>query len=149
MRPNFAILNNTNIYKNNECAGLETLLGIRNEYYLYNLNNNAIADDLSVKSNPIVVFFHELGHSLYFAYEKEEGVFPKEILAYLKNLAPDLVNCTYDEQCEVIADTLAMGMMKDSPFEEYDIYPLHPKMKEFFSKLVDFMIADIAKRRTK
>lgn len=145
MRPVFSILNNTNIYKNNECAGIKMVKGTRNEYFLYNLNEKALAVDLQVRKNPIAIFFHELGHSLYYAYEKEEGVFPKEILDYLKELAPDLADCTYEEQCEVIADTLAMGMMKNSPFEEYDIFPFHPKMKESFSKLVDIIIAGISK----
>lgn len=144
IRPNYSILNNTNVYKNNECAGIKTLRGTRNEYFLYNLNEKALADDLDVEKNPIAIFFHELGHSLYYAYEKEKGIFPIEIIDYLKTMAPDLGDCTYDVQCEVIADTLAMGMMKDSPFEKYDIFPLHIQMKESFSKLVDIIVADVS-----
>lgn len=144
VRPTYSILNNTNVYKNNECAGIKTMLGTRNEYFLYNLNEKALGVNLDIQKNPIAIFFHELGHSLYYAYEREEGVFPVEIIDYLKDLAPDLGDCTYDEQCEIIADTLAMGMMKGSPFEKYDFFPLHPKMKECFSKLVDIIVADIA-----
>ncbi|MGL4902417.1 MAG: hypothetical protein ACRC3I_05050, partial [Cetobacterium sp.] len=63
---------------------------------------------------------------------------PKPFLEIIKIFGFERIEELEEEQqCEVFADILSMGLMLDSPFEKHDIFtPIHRKHKEAYKELV-------------
>ncbi|MEG0236307.1 MAG: hypothetical protein RR523_14835 [Cetobacterium sp.] len=99
------------------------------KFYLFNCKDNL---------SPIAILFHEFGHAIHLAYTGGMTSIPKPFLEIIKIFGFERIEELEEEQqCEVFADILSMGLMLDSPFEKYDIFtPIHRKHKEAYKELV-------------
>jgi len=87
------------------------------------------------KTTPEAVFFHELGHALNARFTGSIDNLPASLLKYLSELClPKMLSLPAYKQIEVFTDVLGMGMMYESPFEEYDPFFRYTKATRTVSK---------------
>lgn len=104
------------------------------EDYGYNFFFFNVKNDIS----PIYVFLHEIGHYIHINITKGKLNINKKILEKIKKTGfSKFASANNDIQKEVFADILAMGIMCDSPYEEYDPFvDITKEDKKEFKKLV-------------
>ena len=93
---------------------------------------------------PEYVFFHELGHTLYVRYTGGLDI-QEEMKKIFKHYFPKgLEIYSSEQQSDVIADILAMGMMHGSPYENLDPFePIHQEDKQVFKQIFEEMIKGV------
>lgn len=142
--PIFAILNYTNIDYNSMSLFLEADNFLAQHLFLFHMRSK------DRKTTPEAVFFHELGHALCVNYTGNSEAVPTNIVEFLKELCfPTLLSLPIEEQREVLADVLSVGMMYGSPFSEYDPFPqMHDSDKKYFNEIVRKMVQNIPDRNS-
>jgi len=132
----FAVLDITSKKYNSECIVTISDKGIGQHFLLYCLKTDCEG------ITPEAVLFHELGHAIHARYSGSLEKVPEKIINLLKELCmPALDEASNEIQSEVLADVLSVGMMHDSPFEEYDYFSyIHLEVKDVFSALVEKMM---------
>lgn len=98
--------------------------------------------EVSKHISPEAVLFHELGHAIHARFTGHLDIIPEEILLFLKDLCfPDILSLSTSELCENFANILSIGLMHDSPFDEFDHFDyIHPDDKKMFKKLVEMIL---------
>jgi hypothetical protein len=57
---------------------------------------------------------------------------------------PNLKQSNADEQMEIFADVLSVGLMQQTPYEKYDLYKkVHPDDKVAFKELIETLLKNI------
>ncbi len=134
----FAILNYSHEIYNSECLIAYSDKEVIQHLFLYCMEQKG-----KNTPTPEAVFFHELGHAIHARYVGNIETIPSNILIFLKQLCmPTIETLTPEQQSEVFADILSVGMMYGSPFEEYDCFTyMHPDDKKafrmFFEKILE------------
>ena len=105
-------------------------------FFIYHLNNNG------QEINPIGVLSHELGHAVHVRAFNNDIQLPKQVVQFLKELCfPKIDECTVDEQQEIFADVLGMGMLHDSPYAKSDMFPqIRVSDKKVFNSLFSSLL---------
>lgn len=132
-----ALLDYSNSTYNSHCFITGNGKDISQHLFLYHMKENS-----KEMQSPESVFFHELGHALHARYHESLDNVPQKILEYLKQLCfPTIDSVTCEQQCEIFADILSIGMMYDSPFSKYDpFFSMHDSDKKIFNEIVEKMI---------
>jgi hypothetical protein len=135
----FLILDSSNLEFDSECFVGISGKKIIQHLFLYHMKSN---DD---KITPEGVLFHELGHALQARYSGSISVVPENIVnLFSETVFPTYKSLSQNEQCEVFADALSMGLMFNSPFSEHDPFlPIDKDGKEFFNLLVRKLLSRI------
>ncbi|MDI3311212.1 MAG: hypothetical protein QJR05_07265 [Thermoanaerobacterium sp.] len=136
----FIILNYSHKKYNSQCLVMNYDTGVVQHLFLYNMKSNS-----KNTPTPEAVFFHELGHALHARYMGNIKIMPEKIIQFLKELCmPTIDLLEANQQREVFADILSVGMMYDSPFSKYDPFSyIHKNDKEVFKMLVEKMLDTI------
>lgn len=139
-KPMFILLNYSHREYNSECLVVNYGAEIIQHFFLYNMKSNS-----KDTPAPEAVFFHELGHALHARYTENVKVVPEEIIFFLKELCmPKIDLLEPEQQREVFADILSIGMMYDSPFSEYDPFvKIREDDKKVFRMLVEKILDSI------
>ncbi|AAM23938.1 MAG: Uncharacterized protein XD49_1291 [Caldanaerobacter subterraneus] len=139
-KPMFILLNYSHRKYNSECLVMPYGKEIIQHFFLYNMKSN-----LEDTPAPEAVFFHELGHALHARYTENVKVVPEEIILFLKELCmPKIDLLEPEQQREVFADILSIGMMYDNPFSEYDPFvKIREDDKKVFRMLVEKILDSI------
>lgn len=109
-------------------------------FFLYCLTNKR-----PDAKTPEAVLFHELGHAIHARWTKDSRVIPPKIVQFLKDLCfPQFDTLPPDQQSEVLADILSVGLMYKSPFAQHDAFSyIHPDDKAVFRELVERILKRI------
>lgn len=136
----FILLNYSHREYNSECLIMNYDTEIIQHFFLYSMKPDS-EDTLT----PEAVFFHELGHALHARYTRNVKIVPEKIILFLKELCmPKIDLLEPEQQREVFADVLSMGIMYDSPFSEYDPFvKIHEADKKVFRILVEKILDSI------
>ena len=131
------LLNNSHIHFKSHCFVRDLTGSPEQHIFLYYMN--------SIDSKPETSFFHEIGHVLLTRFTCDTNTEPSTILKWVEQLYTQN-NATYDlsEQEEILADLLSIGLMYDSPYEEF--MPLSyadEKFKTIMKKLAEQIINEI------
>ena len=110
--------------------------GIEFHFFLYHT-----IPDPKFNTTPESVFFHELGHALYTRYAGGFDI-NYEMKEILKLYFPNSLEiCSPEQQLEIIADILSMGMMYGSPYEKLDPFKaIRIEDKQVFKELFEEII---------
>lgn len=135
------LLDYSNKKYNSECLVLEKSGIVIQNLFLYHTNKSS-------NVHPIAVFFHELGHALHARYSGSLSIIPEQIIFFLKNLCmPKIEELSDADKAEVLADIFGIGLMFNSPFDEYDFFKeIHVKDKEMFNRLIVKMMENMIRR---
>ena len=135
------ILDYSNMKYNSECLVLEKSGIVIQNLFLYHTNKSS---DI----HPIAVFFHELGHALHARYSGSLNIIPEQIIHFLKELCmPKIEELSDADKAEILADIFGIGLMFNSPFEEYDCFKeIHVEDKEMFNQLIVKMLENMIRR---
>jgi hypothetical protein len=136
----FSILDYSHTEFNSECMAAFSESKVMQHIFLYHMKTNNGDTPL-----PETVFFHELGHVIHAKYFGSVDSVPENILSFLKQLCmPNIDMCSPKEQIEVFADIISIGLMYNSPFDEYDSFSyMHEDDKKAFKMLVEKMLSRI------
>ena len=137
--PTFLLLNNSHYMCNSEYCSASSMRGIEPHFYLYHLKMKPCVSE-TIILNPVYILFHELGHALYLKYSDYKMEVPAPLIDAIATISPAIKQRSLPEQLEVIADTFAMGMMYQSPFESFDPFPFSPEQKKVFHELTKKVI---------
>ena len=131
----FLILHNTNTIYNSECLCLNDNKFNRNLFFLYHMKKKK-------SISPEAVLFHELGHALHAQYSGDVKNVPDNIIDILQDLCfPKIKQITKEEQSELFADVLGVGLMYQTPYEKMDHYnEIHHSDKKAFKTIVEKII---------
>lgn len=131
-RPVFAIINNTNKTNNAHCYIGDSPRTSQTSIFLY----------AATGISPEAVLFHELGHCLHLCLTGNPNEIPDGTLDYLAHYGfKSLATATTDEQREVLADVLSIGMMYDSPYADDDPFTLiADEDKKAYHELVKYLL---------
>jgi len=118
-KPVFAILDYSKTDYNSESALFQTPEGMIAHFFLFHMKKDA-----EPRVTPEAVFFHELCHALHFKYTNGKINISDEIMIDLIRYGfAAIVDCSPEEQAEILADVLSVAMMKGSIFEKYNPFP--------------------------
>jgi hypothetical protein len=136
----FLILNYSRKNCNSECLITQSGDEIIQHFFLY-----CIANKHKGAITPEAVLFHELGHAMHARYTGDIMLLPKNIIHRLEKLCmPEIGNLTAEEQTEVLADVLSVGLMYESPFSEYDAFSyMHPDDKREFKLMCEQILSEL------
>jgi hypothetical protein len=131
------LINNSHIHFKSHYFTRDVAGPLEHHIFLYCMNSS---DD-----KPETSFFHELGHALQTRYTYDTKVEPSTILSWIDQLYKHN-NAVYksEEQGEILADLLSIGLMYDSPYE--DFMPLsyaEEKFKMVVKKITEYIIGEI------
>jgi hypothetical protein len=131
----FLILHNTNKNYNSECLCLNDDKFNRNLFFLYHMKKKK-------SISPEAVLFHELGHALHTQYSGDVKNVPDNIIDILQDLCfPKIKQSSKEEQSELFADVLSVGLMYQTPYEKMDRYnEIHHSDKKAFKIIVEKII---------
>lgn len=143
-RPIFAIADVTHNERNSVCHVFRGYDGLIRTSVCLTRNGN------TTDCSPEAILFHEIGHTLH---TRLFYLFPKAkemtISALEKTCFPNIANLDEEDQMEIIADAISMGMMYGTPYEKYDPFdpfdPTAAKSKRMLSEIVQKMIDLMAK----
>jgi hypothetical protein len=126
---------------NSECLSYLNRKGSSSHFFLYHMTEKG-----GDAPNPEAVLFHELGHAIHARYFDDVNRIPDKVLEKLQKIGlPNLKQANADEQREVFADVLSVGLMYQTPYEKYDLYKkIHPDGKMAFKELVETLLKNIA-----
>ena len=133
----FALVGYSHKKYNSECLIIKSDTEVFQHLFLYHMNGS------DHKITPEAVLFHELGHTLHAKYAGGIETVPQNILDLLKNLCmPTIDTLTAASQSEVFADILSVGMMFNSPFENFDPFDyMHKDDKKAFNQLFEKLLS--------
>ena len=134
----FLLLHNTHKTFNSECLSINDNEHNRNLFFLYHMKKkNGIS--------PEAVFFHELGHAIHAQYSGDVKKVPDNVIDILEKLCfPKIRECDNEEQSELFADVLSVGLMFQTPFEKYDSYKtIHNDDKKVFKAIMENIIENM------
>ena len=118
------------------CLVQFTERGIELHIFIY----HTIADP-KFDVQPEYVFFHELGHALYVRCTGGFDIQDEMKKIFKRYFPKGLEIYSAEQQSDVIADILAMGMMYDSPYEKIDPFEhIYQEDKQAFKQLFEEMI---------
>lgn len=109
-------------------------------FFLY-----CMTEQTQKEMSPEAVLFHELGHAMHARAFKDISYVPSLYLEVLnKTCFPGISNETAENQNEIFADVLSIGMMYQSPFEKYDpFHKIAKSDKELFQKIFEKVLNSI------
>jgi hypothetical protein len=140
--PLFLLLDYSHAVYNNELLLLEAGSGIPFCFLICNLRKDAVNE-----ISPEAVFFHELGHAVHVNYAGSPDVFPKEVLAFLKQNGFFMIESVpHEDVKEIIADILSIGMMFDTPYESL-ISPTFQKIDQNHKRAYRIMATEMIKKK--
>jgi len=134
----FMIIHNTHKIYNSECTVGVKDNNISNYFFLYHMKEKK-------SISPETVLFHELGHAIHTKAFGDISIIPENIIDILHNIGfPKIKELNIENQREIFADVLSVGLMFKSPFSKYDIYnEIDPKVKELFNELALLLLENI------
>jgi len=134
----FILINNSHKIYNSECLILNNDEYNRNLFFLYHMKKKK-------SISPEAVFFHELGHALHAQYSGDVKKVPDDIINFLQVLCfPRLKQVDNEEQSELFADVLSVGLMYQTPYEKFDSYKtIHQNDKKEFKNIVEKIIESL------
>lgn len=131
----FALLDCSHKKYDSECLVTTSENGdVSQHLFLYHLNSDE-------NKNAESVFFHELAHTLHARYFGNLEV-PENIILLLKEVCfPTIDSLSKEQQSEVFADVLSMGLMYEGPFYKYDPFSrIHEDDKKIFKQMADHIL---------
>jgi len=128
----FLLLSNTHKEYNSECLCINNNEYNRNLFFLYHMKKKK-------SISPEAVLFHELGHSLHAQYSGDVKKVPENVIDVLQDLCfPKIKQDTNEEQSELFADVLSIGLMYQTPYEKFDHYKkIHHNDKKAFKIIAE------------
>ena len=137
-KPVFAILDYSKTDFNSESVLFQTPEGMIAHFFLFHMKKDA-----EPRVTPEAVFFHELCHALHFKYTAGKIDIDNEIMTDLIRYGfAAIVDCSPEEQAEILADVLSVAMMKGSPFEKFNPFPqIHNDDIKGFEKILIKMLS--------
>jgi hypothetical protein len=134
----FALMPYSNRCFNSQCLIARRGTAIIPHFLLYCMREES-------KANPIAVLFHELGHALHAQRFGAFDYVPDEILDFLTQLCiPTLKELDAATQTEIFADVIGIGLMYQSQFEEYDLFPFfHVDDKKALKGMVEKILSEL------
>ena len=122
-------------YKNKFC---DSLLGINRMPKLENTEYNIFLFKSKDEEVPIYIFFHEIGHYIHSNMTNTEFSIPKFVEKKLEKANIYLNKYDKNEKSDILALVLAIGLMYDSPYKEYEyFYTIPDEHKQIFSELTN------------
>jgi hypothetical protein len=128
----FIRLANSNTMYNSEClTAIYHGADITPHFFLYHMNEKNTV-------TPEAVLFHELGHALHAKLFGGLGQLPQPVIDLLQESCfRELSTLDMHTQNELFADSLAIGLMYQTPYDEYDPYreAVGKGQREFLRKM--------------
>ena len=111
---------------------------LHSHMFIYNL-----PEDAPKNKNSVLTVFHELGHALHIAITKNPNILPEgiaDVMTY--SCYPSFPRLSPVDQGEIFADTIAWGLMQNSPFAKYNANSIaEEKAKDFYHEMVKLLFA--------
>lgn len=106
------------------------------QFFLYNLDKK--------KTNLVAEVFYVLALAIIMRYKTKNGKMSDEFIDMFNNVyKPSLRTLAENEQTNIMAELIAVGLMYDSPFQEYDLhYFLDEEVKKVLNILAIKIISD-------
>lgn len=134
----FLILPFKNMNYNSECMALKTEERTGFAFFFYQFDT-----DTNQKSTPEEEVFYVLSLALITWFTGSMKELPDNIIEMLKEICiPTIKELGRETQVSAFAERLSVGLMYDSPFQQYDTYDyIHEDNKKLFRCLAEKMFA--------
>jgi hypothetical protein len=135
--PVFSLLDCCHAFYNSEMVLLQSSAASFLRFFLYHLKQDSIGE-----VTPEAVLFHELGHAIHAKVVNDLNSIPNEIIETIEgNGFSGIKTLAFEDQCEILADVLSVGMMFDSQFQSHNPFAMmEPCHQKAFQSLLSNLI---------